>query len=110
MNKQLVITIFAFLIISSLLEESECQRGLGGLIGRVVGRGKGPSGLPKQHFPHSGSRKEAMDRAQNAGKGNKPVEHQAHGPGQTKHFHPTNKDGSIKKDGSHYDYGKKKGN
>lgn len=76
----------------------------------MIGRGRGPSGEPKRHFDNSPSRKRAEDKAQDAGKGNKPVHHPAHGPGQTNHFHPTNKDGSIRKDGSHYGYGKKKGN
>jgi len=32
------------------------------------------------------------------------VHHSAHEPGQRPHYHPTNKDGEIKKSGQHYCY------
>lgn len=67
-------------------------------------RPMGPSGLPMQHFHLHPSRKLAEDAARTAGKGNPPVHHPAHGPGQRPHFHPTDKFGDIFKDGSHYEY------
>ena len=41
--------------------------------------------------------------------GNTPIHHTAHKPGQSPHFHPAKKDGTIKKDGAHYGYSQKKG-
>ncbi|CAF2973132.1 unnamed protein product [Rotaria sp. Silwood2] len=69
-------------------------------------RGKSPSGKPGQHFHHSPSRAKAKDNAQNASGGNQPVHHTAHEPGQLPHFHPADRAGNIKKDGSHYTYPK----
>ena len=66
------------------------------------GRNLGPSGKPKRHFSPVLSRKQAIDAAQAAGNGNKPMEHQPHKPGQHTHQHPTNSDGSKKEDGSHF--------
>ncbi len=42
-------------------------------------------------------------------KGNKPQHDTPHKPGQTPHYHPSNKDGSRKKDGTHFGYPKKQG-
>jgi len=67
-------------------------------------RPSGPSGDPVLHFVQCNSRKEAKDRAQEAGEGNPPIHHTAHEPGQQPHFHPADKDGNIYKDGSHYQY------
>ncbi|CAF1099196.1 unnamed protein product [Didymodactylos carnosus] len=71
-----------------------------------TGRDLGPSGKPKRHFSPS-SRKDAKNAAQEAGKGEPPIHHQAHKPGQQAHFHPADKDGNKVEDGSHYQYGKK---
>ena len=103
MNK-LLLTVFVVLLFASYFigdVESFFRKGM------ISGRGNGPSGKPNQHFVDKPSRKDAHDAAQNAGKGNPPVHHQPHGPGQKPHFHPTNKDGSIKKDGSHFNHPKK---
>ena len=78
--------------------------------GYVPGRKIGPSGKVVRHFIDKPNRKSAYDAAQEAGKGNPPIHHPAHGPGQKPHFHPTIKDGNIyiiREDGSHFNYPKK---
>lgn len=74
-----------------------------------VGRQTGGSGQPRRHYPHSPNARRAEDRARNAGKGSPPVHHQPHKPGQLPHYHPTNKHGQIRKDGSHYTYPRRRG-
>jgi hypothetical protein len=64
----------------------------------------GPSGKPVLHFKLLPNRKSAEDAARSAGKGNTPVHHAAHGPGERSHFHPADRHGNIIKDGSHYEY------
>jgi hypothetical protein len=64
----------------------------------------GPSGKPILHFKRLPNRKSAEDAARSAGKGNTPVHHTAHEPGQRPHFHPADRYGNIIKDGSHYEY------
>lgn len=76
---------------------------------RRVIRPTGPSGKPVQHFKQYPSRKRAQNAAQNAGRGNPPIRHTAHKPGQSPHFHPSNRNGNIRKDGSHYGYPKRQG-
>ena len=66
-------------------------------------RKEGPSGKPMKHFQLLRSRKQAEDAARAAGSG-PPIRHPAHEPGQHPHYHPAKKDGSIIKDGSHYQY------
>jgi hypothetical protein len=64
----------------------------------------GPSGKPLLHFPFFKSRKDAYDAARQGGQG-KPVHH----PNPTNgcsHFHATDDNGEIIKDGIHYGYGK----
>lgn len=73
---------------------------------RPVQQAKSP-GQIDQHFYYNESKKEAYNRAQKASHGNKPVEHQAHHPGQYAHFHPADKSGNIINDGTHYRYGPK---
>jgi len=101
-----IVFLFAItlLVIVLLSIDAEARGRIGG---RVPSRGTGPSGQPKRHFDQSSNRKTAEDKARNAGKGNPPVEHPAHKPGQNPHFHPTDKKGNIRKDGSHYEYPKK---
>jgi hypothetical protein len=65
-------------------------------------RDPGPSGKPKLHFSPTLSRKQAKEAAREAGHGNPPIQHPPHKPGQPTHWHPTNSDGSKKKNGSHY--------
>lgn len=60
----------------------------------------GPSGKYQIHTDMSGSRKEAYDRAQRAGHGHKPIEHNGH-------FHATDAYGN-KIPGSHYAWGGKR--
>jgi hypothetical protein len=74
----------------------------------VIGRKEGPSGKPMLHFIQHSTRKQAEDAARDAGKGNPPLAHPPHGPGQNPHYHPTTKDGSIRKDGSHHEFPKGK--
>ena len=50
------------------------------------------------------NRKRAEDAAREAGKGNPPIHHTAHEPGQRLHFHPADRYGNIIKDGAHYEY------
>ncbi|OXA58773.1 hypothetical protein Fcan01_06382 [Folsomia candida] len=69
-----------------------------------IGRKIGGSGKPVQHFKNLPNRKAAENAARNAGKGNTPVRHTPHQPGQTPHFHPADRNGNIIKDGSHYGY------
>ncbi len=64
----------------------------------------GPSGKPMLHFKRFPNRKSAEDAARSAGKGNTPVHHTAHEPGQRSHFHPADRYGNTIKDGSHYEY------
>jgi hypothetical protein len=64
----------------------------------------GPSGKPVLHFKLFPNRKSAEEAARSAGKGNTPVHHAAHGPGERPHFHPADRYGNIIKDGSHYEY------
>ena len=73
---------------------------------RNIHRASGPSGDPIQHFPMHPSMSAARDAARQGGSG-PPERHQPHGPGQNPHFHSTNRDGTIKKDGVHYEYPRK---
>lgn len=79
-------------------------RRIGKLARKIFQRGTGPSGKPLRHFKDLPNRKAAENAARNAGKGNKPIEHKAHKPGQKPHYHPTDKKGKKKDDGSHYRY------
>ena len=99
MNK-LILTVFVFLVLASYFIEDVESKGM------ISGRGKGPSGKVDRHFVDKPNRKSAQEAAREAGKGNPPIHHQAHEPGQKPHYHPTNKDGSIKKDGSHFNHPK----
>ncbi|CAG7831551.1 unnamed protein product [Allacma fusca] len=106
MKLALMLSLAAVVLISLNIEQSEAQ------LGRVlvnIGRKIGGSGKPQQHFPAHKSRKTAEDAARNAGKGNKPVHHTAHQPGQSPHYHPADRNGNIIKDGSHHQYPKKQG-
>ncbi|UJR33887.1 hypothetical protein I4U23_021308 [Adineta vaga] len=73
---------------------------------RIPGRGAGGSGKPRQHFIHKNTRKEAEEAARRQGGGRSPVHHNE--KGHKSHFHPSDKNGNIRKDGSHFQYGKKK--
>jgi hypothetical protein len=73
---------------------------------RILGRGVGGSGKPRQHFTQKKSRKEAQEAARRQGGGRPPIQHNERG--QKSHFHPSDKQGNIRKDGSHFQYGKKK--
>ncbi len=68
-------------------------------------RKAGPSGEPSRHYVQHSGRGKAEEAARHGGQG-APEHHTAHKPGQKNHYHPTNKDGSIKKDGVHHTYGK----
>ena len=68
----------------------------------------GGSGDARLHFNHSPSRAKAEDRARSHSGGRTSVHHTAHKLGQYPHFHPTNSNEDILKDGSHYQYGQKK--
>ncbi|CAF1396493.1 unnamed protein product [Rotaria sordida] len=69
-----------------------------------IARCEGPSGKPMLHFRLLPNRKSAQEAAREAGRGNPPVHHTAHGPGQRPHFHPADRYGNIIKDGAHYEY------
>lgn len=73
-----------------------------------VGRGTGPSGKLKQHFPTYPSRKAAEEAARRAGKG-QPEWNPPHGPGQMPHYHSTDKNGKKIEDGVHHQYNDKRG-
>ncbi|CAF1217058.1 unnamed protein product [Adineta ricciae] len=73
---------------------------------RIPGRGAGGSGKPRQHFIHKNTRKEAEEAARRQGGGRPPIHHNERG--QKSHYHPSDKNGDIRKDGSHFQYGKKK--
>lgn len=64
----------------------------------------GPSGKPMLHFKLLPNRKVAEEAAREAGRGNPPVHHAAHGAGERPHFHPADRYGNIIKDGAHYEY------
>lgn len=64
----------------------------------------GPSGKFMLYFKLLPSRKYAEEAAREAGRGNPPVHHAAHEPGQRPHFHPADRHGNIIKDGLHYEY------
>lgn len=66
----------------------------------------GPSDKPVLHFVNHPNRKSAQEAAREAGKGNPPVHHTAHKPGEKPHFHPADRNGEIIKDGSHHNYPK----
>ena len=73
---------------------------------RIPGRGVGGSGKPRQHFIQKNNRKDALDAAQRQGGGRSPIHHTEQG--RKSHFHPSDKNKDIRKDGSHFQYGKKK--
>ena len=106
MRKLILVLLFTLVLTSYLFEEAECQGKWGFIKKFITGRKSGGSGKPRQHFVDKPNRKTAQESAREAGKGNRPEHHQPHKPDQKPHYHPTNKDGSIKKDGSHYNYPK----
>ena len=69
-------------------------------------RKAGPSGKPMRHLSPVTNRKDAKEAARDAGKGNPPVHHEAHKPGEYPHYHPADEKGNIIKDGSHYRHNK----
>jgi RHS repeat-associated protein len=72
----------------------------------AVARKAGGSGKPRQLIILLPNRKCAEEAARKAGKGRTPVHHPRTktDPTAPPHFHPTCKDGSVLKDGSHYCY------
>lgn len=101
---KLIIILLVSLVIISLSGEISSQR-----FRIPSGRGIGGSGKPRDHFKQLNSRKAAEDAARNAGKGNPPIHHQPHKPGQSPHFHPADKKGEKLNQGQHYSYPKNKG-
>ncbi|CAG7831549.1 unnamed protein product [Allacma fusca] len=100
--KLILLTLATAIVLLSLsVEQSEGQIWKHLITG---GRKIGGSGKPHLHFILLPSRKAAENAARNAGKGNTPVHHTAHKPGQHPHFHPADRSGNIIKDGSHYGY------
>lgn len=78
-----------------------------GILGiRIPSRPLGPSGKPMQHFIQKNNRKDALEAAKQQGRGRPPIHHNE--KGRKSHFHPSNSDGTIRKDGSHFQYGKKR--
>ncbi|CAG7831550.1 unnamed protein product [Allacma fusca] len=106
MKLALILTLAVVVLVTMNVEQSEAQ------LGRVlvnIGRKIGGSGKPHQHFQQHNSRKAAENAARNAGKGNKPVQHAPHKPGQSPHYHPADRHGNIIKDGSHHQFPKRQG-
>jgi len=95
--------LFIFVCILTLFDVSVSEQR--GPI-RVPGRGIGGSGKPRQHFIQMPNRKAAHDAAQRQGGGRPPAHHNERG--RKSHYHPTDKNGNIRKDGTHYQYGKPK--
>jgi len=75
-----------------------------GSIGKLIGRGVGGSGKPLQHFILKPNRKAAQDAARRQGGGRPPIHHNE--AGRRSHYHPSDKNGNKRKDGSHFQYGK----
>jgi hypothetical protein len=69
-------------------------------------RKDGASGKSMRHLSPVTSRKDAKEAAREAAKGNPPIHHEAHKPGQHPHYHPADEKGDIIKDGSHYRHAK----
>jgi len=76
------------------------QQSLGGNV--ITSRGPGPSGKGKIHNIDKSSKKEAYEAAKQAGQG-KPEKHIPDYP-ELPHYHPTDKNGEIIKNGAHYTY------
>ncbi|CAF0733518.1 unnamed protein product [Rotaria sp. Silwood1] len=72
----------------------------------ILGRGIGNSGKPRQNFIHKNNRKKAQEAARRQDSGRSPIHHNAHG--KKPHFYLSNKHVNTRKDGSHFQYGKKK--
>lgn len=92
------------LVLFSIFQDGSCWR-----FRFPSGRGTGGSGKPRDHFINKNSRKEAENAARDAGKGNKPIHHSPHKPGQSPHFHPADKNGEKINSGQHFGYPKRKG-
>jgi hypothetical protein len=69
-------------------------------------RGAGPSGLAKIHNKQHSTRKQAKEAAQRGSQNKSKPEHHQKNPKQPNHYHSTQKNGSVKKDGVHHNYGK----
>lgn len=66
----------------------------------------GVDNVPSQNSIRCNGRKDAQEKARNAGKGNPPKHHPAdHVEKLPAHWHPVGKDGQIRKDGTHFNYG-----
>ncbi|CAF0896077.1 unnamed protein product [Brachionus calyciflorus] len=98
------LTVLVILVLLNLVPDGSCRG-----FKPPAGRGVGPSGKPMDHFQDKNSRKAAEDAARNAGKGNKPIHHSPHKPGQRPHFHPADKNGEKLNKGQHYSYPKGRG-
>ena len=70
----------------------------------VPGRGIGPSGNPKLHFPKYKTKKEAWEAAKRASKGGQdPIHHENPEVGE-RHYHAADENGATLKNGVHYGY------